>query len=85
MARPRGVLLPPGVGFPPSLVGLGEEGRGREGEGKGGGAAPHPIRIGLGDAPGDAPPPRLPSPLSHYGPIRPIYFPGGSGNLPVLW
>ena len=24
MARPGGVLLPPGVGFPPSLVGLGK-------------------------------------------------------------
>ena len=42
-----GVLLLVGVGFPPSLVGVGEEGRGREGEGKGG-RLPTPIRIGLG-------------------------------------
>ena len=35
MARPGGVLLPPRVGFPPSVVGLGEkEGEERE-EGKG--------------------------------------------------
>ena len=46
MARPGGVLLPPGVGFPPSLVGLGEKEGGEREEGKGG--IPHPIRIGLG-------------------------------------
>ena len=47
MVLPGGVLLPPGVGFPPfQVVGVGE----KEGEerGKEGGSAPHPIRIGLG-------------------------------------
>ena len=44
MARPRGVLLPPGVGFPPSLVGLGEKEGGEREEGKGG-AAPLPSLI----------------------------------------
>ena len=44
MARPRGVLLPPGVGFPPSLVGLGEKEGGEREEGKGG-AAPLPSPI----------------------------------------
>ena len=48
-------------------------------EGKGGWP---PSQFGLGL--GGAPPPLLPSPLSHYGPIRPIYLPGGSGNLPVF-
>ena len=38
MARPGGVLLPPGVGFPPSLVGLGENEGGEREEGKGGAA-----------------------------------------------
>ena len=48
MVRPRGgVLLPVGVGFPLSLVGVGEEGRGRGREGKGG-RPPLAIRIGLG-------------------------------------
>ena len=42
MARPRGgVLLLVGVGFPPSLVGVGEEGRGRGREGKGGRPPPN--------------------------------------------
>ena len=41
MARPRGVLLPPGVGFPPSLVGLGEKEGGEREEGKGGPAPPN--------------------------------------------
>ena len=45
-----GILLLVGVGSPPSLVGVGEEGRGRRREGKGGPAL-HPIRIGLGGAP----------------------------------
>ena len=33
---PGGVLLPPGVGLPPFLVGVGEKERGGEEEGKGG-------------------------------------------------
>ena len=40
---PGGVLLPPGVGFPPSLVGLGEK-EGGEG-GRKGGALPPPSPI----------------------------------------
>ena len=48
MARPGGFLLPPGVGFPPSLVGLGEKEGGEKGKERG--AGPHPIRIGLGGA-----------------------------------
>ena len=79
MARPGGVLLPPGVGFPPSLVGLGEKEGGEREEGKGG-CPPHPIWIRLGGVTSTWPPP----PLSHYGRIRPIYFPGGSRNLRVL-
>ena len=44
MARPKGgVLLPVGVGFPLSLVGVGEKERGGEEEGKGG-CTPCPIR-----------------------------------------
>ena len=42
-----GVLLPVGVGFPPSLVGVGEEGRGRGREGKGG-RPPSQFGLGLG-------------------------------------
>ena len=48
MARPGGVLLPSGVGFPPSLVGLREEGGGAGG--RKGGTPPRPVRIGLGGA-----------------------------------
>ena len=36
MAHPKGVLLPPGEGFPPSLVVLGEKEGGEREEGKGG-------------------------------------------------
>ena len=80
MARPRGgVLLPVGVGFPPSLVGVGEEGRGRGREGKGG-RPPSQFGLGLGGAP----PPWPPPPLFHHGPLRPINPPGGSGNPSVL-
>src|SRR3990170_8272126 len=60
MARPRGgVLLPVGVGFPPSLVGVGEEGRGREGEGKGGPAPTPNSNWAWGGAPSTWPPPPL--------------------------
>ena len=45
MARPGGVLLPPGVGSPPSLVGLGEKEGGEREEGKGG-AAPFLAQFG---------------------------------------
>ena len=40
-----GVLLPPGVGFPPSLVGLGEKEGGEREEGKG---APPPLLVQFG-------------------------------------
>ena len=46
---PRGVLLPPGVGLPPFLVGLGEGGKRREREeGKGGRRPPLLVLFGLG-------------------------------------
>ena len=45
IARPGGVLLPPGVGFPPSLVGLGEKEGGEREEGKG---APPPFLVQFG-------------------------------------
>ena len=54
MARPRGVLLPLGVGFPPFLVEVGalpsrsRRGRKQERGRKERGAGPLPIRIGLG-------------------------------------
>ena len=81
MARPRGFLLPPGVGFTPSLVGLGEKEGGEREEGKGD-AAPLLVQFGPeGEGARGLPWP----PLSlHYGPLRPIQLPGGSGNLPVL-
>ena len=47
MARPGGVLLPSGVRFPPSLVGLGEKEGGEREEGKGD-AAPLLVQFGLG-------------------------------------
>ena len=47
MARPGGVLLPLGVGFPPSLVGLGEKEGGEREEGKGG-DAPHAFLVQFG-------------------------------------
>ena len=44
---PGGVLLPPGVGLPPFLVGLGEEREGERGKGKWG-PAPLLVQFGLG-------------------------------------
>ena len=44
MAHPGGVLLPLGVGFPPSLVGLGQKEGGEREEGKGG-AAPFLVQF----------------------------------------
>ena len=83
MARPGGVLLPPGVGFPPpSLVGLGKKEGGEREEGKGG-ATPLVVQFGP-EGEGHAACPGLLSLSLHYGPIRPIHLPGGSGNLLVL-
>ena len=81
MARRGGVLLPPGVEFPPSLVGLGEKEGGEREEGKG---APPPFLAQFGpEGEGARGLPWRPLSL-HYGPLRPIQLPGGSGNLPVL-
>ena len=74
-----GSPTPGGSRIPPSLVGVGE-GRKGERERRKGGPAPLPIRIGLGGTP----PPWRPPPPFHYGPLRPIDSPGGSGNPSVL-
>ena len=82
-AKGGGVLLPPGVGLPSFLVGIGEGGKEEE-EGKERGAPPPfpcPIRTREGRGRG---PPLASSPLLPYGPCRPNNPPGGSGNLPVL-
>src|SRR4051812_40892017 len=47
MARPGGVLLPPGVGFPPSKSRSRREGRTREGEGKRGAPPPFLVQFRL--------------------------------------
>ena len=76
--RPGGVLLPPGVGLPPFLVGLGEGGKRRE-RGRKGGAAPLLVQFGLeGEGARGLPwPPLLFSTKAHVGPLNPR---GGSGN-----
>ena len=85
---PGGVLLPPGVGLPPFLVGLGLEGEGVE-EKEGRGApppSPCPIRT-RGE--GGRGPALASSPLFHLGPLRPIKLPGVpvtsrySGKIPI--
>ena len=45
---PGGVLLPPGVGLPPFLVGIGEGGKEVEEKKEKGGAAPLLVQFGLG-------------------------------------
>ena len=80
---PGGVLLPPGVGLPPFLVGLGEGGKEEE-EGKERGRRPPSLvlfGLGGGGARGPLLAPSLFSLLAHVGPLTPR---GGSGNLPVL-
>ena len=79
---PGGVLLPPGVGFPPFLVGIGF-GKGERGEREGRGAPP-PLLVLFGLGGRGARPALAASPLLRKGPLRPINLPGGSGNLPVL-
>ena len=66
-AKGGGILLLVGVGLPPFLVLLGEEGRrGKEKEGGGAAPPPSPIRTRpMGGHP-------LAAPLSPLGPIRPI-------------
>ena len=78
-----GVLLPPGVGLPSFLVGIGEGGKEEE-EGKERGRRPPSLvlfGLGRGGARGPLLPPSLFSLEAHVGPITPR---GGSGNLPVL-
>ena len=82
---PGGVLLPPGVGLPPFLVGLGEGGK-EEGERKERGApppSPCPIRTRGGGARGPA---LSASPLLQYGPLNPRgvpVTPRYSGKIPI--
>ena len=76
-ARQGGVLLPPGVGLPPFLVGVGEGGRTRE-RGRKGGRRPLLVLFGLGG--GGTRPTLAAPPLLHLGPMRPINPLGGSGN-----
>ena len=86
---PGGVLLPPGVGLPPFLVGLGL-GRGKEeGERKEGGAPPPtpcPIRT-RGEGRAAQPlPPLLFSTKAHVGPLSPRGVPVTSrysGKIPI--
>ena len=77
-----GVLLPPGVGFPPFLVGIGF-GKGERGEREGRGAPP-PLLVlfGLGGRGARLSPGHLSSlPLK---PTKAHIPPGGSGNLTIL-
>ena len=69
-ARQGGVLLPPGVGLPLFLVGVGGGKEGREGK-KERGASPRPqLGLGLGARPTSWPPP-LSSTKAHVGPLSP--------------
>ena len=76
---PGGVLLPPGVGLPPFLVGVGEGG---EGERKERGVPP-PLLVQFGlegeGARGLPWPPLLFSIKAHLGPLNPRY----SGKIPI--
>ena len=81
-ARQGGVLLLPGVGFPPFHVGLGLGGEEREGKGKGGRRPPSLSNSDWGRGARGCP--LASSPLPPLGPLRPIRLPGGSGNLSVL-
>ena len=71
-ARQGGFLLPPGVGLPTFLVGLGEERERERGKGKGG-AAPLLFQFGLeGEGARGLPwPPLLFSTKAHLGPLNP--------------
>ena len=74
---PGGVLLPPGVGFPPFLVGIGFRRGKEEGERKERGApAPSPCPIWTrGEGRAALPwPPLLFSTKAHYGPLTPGGF-----------
>ena len=79
MVRPKGgFLLLLGVGFPPFLVLIGGGRKGKRERRKGGSAPPNSDW-----AWGGAPPPGLLL-LFPLKPIKVIYLPGGSDNLPVL-
>ena len=82
-AKGGGILLLVGVGLPPFLVLLGEEGR--RGKGKeGGGAAPPPSPIRTRPMGGGGQPLAVPLCLSPLGPIRPITSPVVPITLPAL-
>ena len=71
---PGGVLLPPGVGLPPFLVGLGEEREGERGKGKGGRP---PLLVQFGPK-GEGARHLLAAALSLPSrPTKAQYFPGG--------
>ena len=80
---PGEVLLPPGVGLPPFLVGLGEGGK-EDGERKEKGGRRPPLLVLFGLGGGARGPALAASPLLHKGPLWPIKPPGGSGNPSVL-
>ena len=81
--RVGGVLLPPGVGLPPFPSWIRTwEGEGVEEKKEGGCRPPLLVLFGLGG--GARGPALAASPLFYLGPLRPIMFPGGSGNLPVF-
>ena len=85
---PGGVLLPPGVGLPSFLVGIGEGGKEEE-EGKEGGAPPPSLilfGLGRGGVRGPLLPPSLFSLEAHVGPITPRGVPVTSrysGKIPI--
>ena len=84
-----GVLLPPGVGLPSFLVGIGEGGKEEEeGKEKGGRRPPSLVLFGLGrgGARGPLLPPSLFSLEAHVGPITPRGVPVTSrysGKMPI--
>ena len=85
-----GVLLPPGVGLPPFLVGIGEGGKRWRRRRKGGAPPPSPCPIRTrGEGRADLPwPPLLSSTKAHYGPLSPRGVPVTSrysGKIPISY
>ena len=84
-----GVLLPPGVGLPSFLVGIGEGGKEEEeGKERGGRRPPSLVLFGLGRGGARSPllPPSLFSLEAHVGPITPGGVPVTSrcsGKMPI--